>query len=99
MASTILADVKLSMGISSNDYDADITATIASAKQQMSMSGLKTIDDTDPLTALAIQMYCKSNYNFQGDSERWQKRFEQTINGMAKSTEYGEEHEPDLETD
>jgi len=85
----ILDDVKTALGISSNDRDAEIKGVILAGIQQMSMMGVQTIDERDPLTNLAIQMYCKANFNYQGDAERWQSAFERTVNGMAKACEYG----------
>lgn len=84
----IFNDVKNALGISHNKKDSDIMDTIAAAKRKMRMQGVNIIIDSDPLTAQAIKLYAKGEYNFQGDGERYTKAFSSLADAMAMSDEY-----------
>ena len=53
----ILEKVKLALRIRSNAYDIDIYDLIESAKLDLSISGVKKIDEEDPLIQQAIKTY------------------------------------------
>ena len=70
----ILEKVKLALRIRSNAYDIDIYDLIESAKLDLSISGVKKIDEEDPLIQQAIKTYCKANFGLDNkESEKYQK--------------------------
>ena len=70
----ILEKVKLALRIRSNAYDIDIYDLIESAKLDLSISGVKKLDEEDPLIQQAIKTYCKANFGLDNkDSEKYQK--------------------------
>lgn len=88
IVSAILASVKLDLGISNTVKDSVIQDSIASAKQELRMHGVRAIDEEDPLTAQALKFYCRGFFNFQGDGERYMKAFEHLADSMALSGDY-----------
>ena len=69
----ILEKVKLALRIRANAYDIDIYDLIESAKLDLSISGVKKIDEEDPLIQQAIKTYCKANFGLDNkDSEKYQ---------------------------
>lgn len=87
----ILDDVRNDLRITSNDFDTEINTAIMSAEKRLQMIGVNTIDETDPLTAQAITLYCRSWFNYQGDAERYTNAFEKLADAMALSGEYNEQ--------
>ncbi len=79
----ILDDVKKSLGIIHNKLDDDIETAIKACQIDLQMAGVVDIDDTDPLTAQAIKLYCRSWYNYQGVSERYEQYYNSVKNAMA----------------
>ena len=73
----MLEKVKLALRIKSNKLDEEITDLIEACKIDLSLSGVKKIEDTDPLIQQAIKLYCKANFGLDNkDSEKYQKSYE-----------------------
>lgn len=69
----MLDSVKLSLRISSTDFDDEINDLIDAAKLDLDISGVETIDETDALIKRAITMYVKANFGWDNpDAERLQ---------------------------
>lgn len=61
----MLSAVKMALGITIDDLDADIQATIDSARAELIRSGItaeKALSDDDALITQAIKTYCRSIY-------------------------------------
>jgi hypothetical protein len=84
-------DVKTALRISHTKLDADITETIAAGKKDLSIAGVAVISDDDPLTAQAIKMYCRYVYNYQGQSERWERAYTALKQALALCSDYNTE--------
>lgn len=84
----IFDDVKSSLGITHGKKNDEIMSTISAAKIKMKMQGVNKIVESDPLTAQAIKLYAKAEFNFQGDGERYAKAFSSLTDAMALSDEY-----------
>lgn len=73
----MLEKVKLALRIKSNKLDEEIADLIEACKIDLSLSGVKKIEDTDPLIQQAIKLYCKANFGLDNkDSEKYQKSYE-----------------------
>lgn len=84
----LLNEVKLDLGISHTKRDADITAVIAACKTDLSVAGVKRVEDSDALASQAIKLYCRSWYNYQGQSERWESAYSALRTSMALCGDY-----------
>ena len=85
----IVEKVKLALRIRSNAYDIDIYDLIESAKLDLSISGVKKIDEEDPLIQQAIKTYCKANFGLDNkDSEKYQNSYENLKEKLALCGDY-----------
>lgn len=69
----MLADAKLSLRISNNAFDDEITDLIAAARQDLVLSGVHPIKvtSTDPLIKRAIITYVKAHFGYDNpDADR-----------------------------
>ena len=80
----MLEKVKLALRIKNNKLDDDITDLIDACKIDLSISGVKKIDETDALVIQAVKLYCKANFGLDNkDSEKYQKSYDMLKNSMA----------------
>ena len=80
----MLEKVKLALRIKNNKLDDDITDLIDACKIDLSISGVKKIDETDALVIQAVKLYCKANFGLDNkDSEKYQKSYNMLKNSMA----------------
>lgn len=71
----MLDKVKLALRIKSNAFDSEIADLIASAKLDLSISGVKKINEVDPLITRAIIVYCKANFGSDENSEKYNQSY------------------------
>ena len=73
----MLERVKLALRIKSDKLDDEIVDLIEACKVDLGLSGVRKIEDTDPLIQQAIKLYCKANFGLDNkDSEKYQKSYE-----------------------
>lgn len=58
----LLAKVKSSLRITTNDFDSELTDLIEACKLDLGIAGVSNTDITDKLIIRAIQTYCKLNF-------------------------------------
>lgn len=88
----IVEKVKLALRVRSNTYDIDIYDLIESAKLDLSISGVKKIDEEDPLIQQAIKTYCKANFGLDNkDSEKYQKSYDMQKQHLSLCGDYNVE--------
>lgn len=69
----MLDKVKKVLRIKSDKLDDEILDLIEACKIDLSISGVKKIDETDALVIQAIKLYCKANFGLDNnDSEKYQ---------------------------
>ena len=73
----MLEIVKNSLKISTNIFDADLRRMIEACKIDLSMSGIKKIDEENALIQQAIILYCKVNFERKPDvdTDRLEKAY------------------------
>lgn len=88
----LISAVKLDLGIKSSAKDADISDTIMAALEDICRHGVsKTkITPKSPSIRRAVKLFCRSNYNFQGDGERYAQSYEKYVNGLALDNDFKE---------
>lgn len=73
----MLEKVKLALRIKTYKLDDEIDDLIAACKVDLSISGVKKIEVTDPIIQRAIILYCKASFGLDNkDSEKYQKSYE-----------------------
>jgi hypothetical protein len=72
----MLQFIKLNLRITSTAFDDEITALIEACKADLSVSGVGAINEADPLIQRAVTLYCKANFGYSEDSEKFQKSYE-----------------------
>lgn len=88
---SLLSEVKLSLGISHDKMDSDIESTIDAACFDLYGGGAEkvmAIKEENALVRQAIKMYCRSWYNYQGQGELWNERYEALKCFMGLSGDY-----------
>ena len=72
----MLEKVKLSLRIKTDAFNIEISEMIEAAKLDLSISGIKKINEADPLIQQAIKTYCKANFCLDNkNSEKYQKSY------------------------
>lgn len=88
----MLEKVKLALRIKSNSLNDEIQELIQSAKLDLKISGVKKIDEADPLIAQAIKTYCKANFGLDNkDSEKYQKSYDMLKQHLSLCGDYNVE--------
>lgn len=88
----MLEKVKLALRIKSNSLDLDIQDLIESAKVDLSISGVKNLNEEDPLIIQAIKTYCKANFGLDNkDSEKYQKSYDLLKQSLSLCGDYNVE--------
>lgn len=86
---SLLEEVKIRLRIKSSAFDgAEVQPLIDACKKDMARVGVSG-DDSDPLVRQAVVLYCKANFGFSGDSDRYQRAYEALRDSIALSGEYG----------
>lgn len=88
----MLEKVKLALRIKSNKLDEEITDLIEACKIDLSLSGVRKIEDTDPLIQQAVKLYCKANFGLENkDSEKYQKSYDMLKISLSLCGDYNVE--------
>ncbi|MFQ7821432.1 head-tail connector protein [Clostridium sp.] len=88
----MLEKVKLALRIKSNSLDLEIQDLIESAKADLNISGVKNLDEEDPLIIQAVKTYCKANLGLDNkDSEKYQKSYDMLKQHLSLCGEYNVE--------
>lgn len=87
----MLETTKTILRISNTAYDDEIQDLIDAAKSDLSLSGVKKLDETDPLIKRAIITYVKANFGWNNpDSAKLQNSYEMLKCHLTLSAEYTE---------
>jgi hypothetical protein len=88
----MLDRVKPVLRIINTAHDAEIQLLIDSCKADMGLAGInynKTVEgSTDPLIEQAIMLYCKGNFGYDENSERFKEAYLKLKIALALSPEY-----------
>ena len=84
----LIDDVKLVLRSKAIAYDGEVTDLIEMAKIDLSVGGVEVIVETEPLTKQAIKLYCKANFGYDENSEKFAKAYESLKISMALCGDY-----------
>lgn len=87
----LLNKIKTSLRIDVEDYrlDEEIQDLIDAAIADLKLSGVKNINETDPLIIRAVTVYCKAEYSTDDkEAERYRIAYDMLKSHMALSNDY-----------
>lgn len=88
---SLLTKVKTALRIKTEAFDEnELIPLISAAKTELSLAGVKKIDDTDPLVERAVILYCKANFGYESDSEKFEKAFKGLRDAISLCNDYNE---------
>lgn len=93
MMAELLTEVKTALRLqqSTTVYDdAEITPLINACKIDLKMGGVNRIDENDPCIRRAIVLYCKGNFGYRSDMEKFAQAYEKFKQALSLSGDYNE---------
>lgn len=85
----MLEKVKLALRIKSNILDLEIEDLIEACKIDLSISGVKKIEESDPIINRAIILYCKANFGLENkNSDKYQKSYDLLKQSLSLCGDY-----------
>lgn len=85
----MLESIKLALRIKSSAFDIEIIDLMEAAKLDLSISGIKNINEEDPLILQAVKTYCKANFSMDNkDSEKYQRSYDMLKQHLALCGDY-----------
>lgn len=80
--------IKMSLRIKHNALDDEITDMILAAKKDLERVGIINIADDDPLIIQAVKLYCKWNFNYESDAQRYETAYTSMKQSLSMSGDY-----------
>lgn len=78
---------KSSLRVVDNAFDSEILSIIDACFQDLSVSGVNPDrESVESLVANAVVFYCKANFGFREDSEKYKKRYDDLKISLSLST-------------
>ncbi|WP_228307288.1 head-tail connector protein [Priestia sp. J2] len=85
----MIEKVRKSLRISHTALDEDIQDLIDAALMELQLSGIKKLDESDPLIIRAVTVYCKAEFGFDNpDADRFRASFESLRTHLALAGDY-----------
>ena len=84
----MLDAIRLSLRLTVNDFDTEITDLIESCKYDLKLAGIVEIPDNDPLILRAVTLYAKGHFGFADIGETYLKAYEHLKISLCLSGEY-----------
>lgn len=82
---TLLEEIRVRLRIKSTTFDeAELNPLINACKGDLERVGIAVQDD-NPLIRQSIVLYCKANFGFSEDAERFQRSYEALRDSIALS--------------
>lgn len=69
-------------------FDDELTDLIAACKADLRKRGVVKISDDDPLIKQAVKLYCKAQFGYGDDGDKYAKAYEYLKCALALSGDY-----------
>lgn len=89
MAGELVEKLKKRIRVMSDSSDEEITDLVESCKKELEIAGVYG-DEKDPTYYQAIVLYCKANYGYDEDTERFRMAFGALRDAMCLSGDYAQ---------
>ena len=87
MQPELIAKIKKRIRLKSNGSEEEIKDLVSAAAIELEKAGVYG-NPEDPLYYQAVVLYCKANYGYDENTERFRKSFEALRDSMALSGDY-----------
>ncbi len=84
----MLEKIKVVLRLKNSAYDEEVQDLIDACKVDLSLSGVEIVDEADPLTMQAIKLYCKSNFGYDENSNKFAEAYEKLKQSMSLCGDY-----------
>lgn len=84
---TLTEKLRKRVRVMSDSSDEEIMDLVASCKIELEMAGVYG-DESDPTYYQAVVLYCKGNFGYDDDTERFQLAFAKLRDAMSLSGDY-----------
>ncbi|UZT82142.1 head-tail connector protein [Caproicibacterium sp. BJN0003] len=88
MATSLLPSARNWLRITSNSLDDEILQTMSACIIDLQNSGVNRIDTEDFLIQQAIKLYCKSQFGYDKDAEKFSQAYEHLKASLSLSGDY-----------
>jgi hypothetical protein len=85
---TILAKVKLSLRIITDEFDTELSDLIDAAVADLGIAGVPQADLTEPIIIQAVTTYCKLNFGEPDEYDRLKKSYDEQKAQLGMSSTY-----------
>lgn len=87
---TTLARVKLALRISTDAFDSELALLIQAAQKDLRIAGANgaNVNESDPLTLLAITTYCKLHFGAPDEYDRLKRSYDEQKAQLCTATGY-----------
>lgn len=86
-AAITAAEIRRRMRMSTTAHDAQIEAYMLTAKAELNRVGVNA-DLVDPLIDYAMELFCKGEFNFDGNGDAYLSQFENLRDSLKLSDHY-----------
>lgn len=88
----LIEKIKKRVRAMSDLVDEEVDDLIESCRKELEITGVYG-DESDPLYYNAIVLYCKANYGYDEDTEKFEKAFKALRDSMCLSGDYKKKEE------
>lgn len=82
-------EIKGDLRAKSSGADEEIKGLIGACLKDLEIAGVYVTDAEDPLVKQAVKLYCKGNYGYDDDTERFREAYAALKDAMALCGDYG----------
>lgn len=95
MATTLTEKMRKALRISntSETITDEINDTIEACKMDMKAVGIVNVDEKDALIIRAIRLFCRAEFNYNGDGEKYRESYELQKMSLCMDIDYNTEKE------
>lgn len=84
----MIETVRASLRVKTETFDDEIGALIEACKLDLDTAGVPLINETNPLCVRAIILYCKANFGFSDEQEKYLEMYDRLKITMSNSSGY-----------
>ena len=88
MADDLIKTLKRYVRTKSTDADGELEDLVNACLKELEIAGVYVTSLSDPLAKNAVKLYCKANYGYDEDAERFRAAYNSLRDAMALSGDY-----------
>lgn len=82
-------ETKRNIRAKSSEADQEVKGLIEACLKDLEIASVYVTDAEDPLVKQAVKLYCKGNYGYDDDTERFREAYAALKDAMALCGDYG----------